>query len=68
VISIPPPLYYAAGLVGGLLLHRAVPLPVGGRPATMVIGIAVAVLGVALTQAGVAAVIRPARPSSRTAR
>ena len=58
VIYIPPPLYYVAGLAGGMLLHRAVPLALGGGPATTISSAAVAALGLALTGTGVAAVIR----------
>ena len=57
VIYIPPPLYYAAGLAGGMALNSLVPLPLGGRPATAVAGAVVAALGLALTFTGVAAVI-----------
>jgi len=58
VIFIPPPLYYAAGLAGGMAINSVVPLPLGGRPATAVAGAVLAALGLALTFAGVAAVIR----------
>jgi protein-S-isoprenylcysteine O-methyltransferase Ste14 len=58
VIVIPPPLYYAAGLAGGMAINGVVALPLGERPATMVAGMAVAALGLALAFAGVAAVIR----------
>jgi protein-S-isoprenylcysteine O-methyltransferase Ste14 len=58
VIFIPPPLYYAAGLAGGMALNAAAALPLGGRPGTAVAGAALAALGLALTIAGVAAVIR----------
>ena len=58
VIFIPPPLYYAAGLAGGMALNGAVALPIGGRPATAVAGAVVAALGLALAFTGVAAVIR----------
>lgn len=58
VIFIPPPLYYGAGFATGLLLDRLIPLPVGGRPATTVAGIVVGGLGLALSNAGVAGVIR----------
>jgi len=58
VIFIPPPLYYAAGLAGGMAINGVVALPLGGRPATMVAAMAVATLGLALVLAGVAAVIR----------
>jgi protein-S-isoprenylcysteine O-methyltransferase Ste14 len=57
VIFIPPPLYYAAGLAGGMAINGAVALPLGGRPATAVAGAVVATLGLALAVAGVAAVI-----------
>lgn len=58
VIFIPPPLYYAAGLVAGLAINGVVALPLGGRPATAVAGAVLAALGMALSLAGVAAVIR----------
>ena len=58
VISIPPPLYYAAGLAGGMAVNTLVALPLGGRAATVVAGAVVAALGLALTFTGVAGVIR----------
>jgi protein-S-isoprenylcysteine O-methyltransferase Ste14 len=58
VIFIPPPLYYAAGLAGGIAINAVVALPLGGRPATEVAGAVVATVGLALAFAGVAAVIR----------
>ena len=58
VIFIPPPLYYAAGLALGMAINAVVALPLGGRRATTVAGAVVAALGLALTFAGVAAVIR----------
>jgi protein-S-isoprenylcysteine O-methyltransferase Ste14 len=58
VILIPPPLYYAAGLAGGMAINGVVALPLGGRPATAVAGALLAALGLALAFAGVAAVIR----------
>jgi protein-S-isoprenylcysteine O-methyltransferase Ste14 len=58
VIFIPPPLYYAAGLAGGMAINGVAPLPLGGRPDTAVAGAVVAALGLALTFAGVAAVVR----------
>jgi len=57
VIGIPPPLYYGAGFAAGMFVDSLVPLPVGGRPATVVAGIMVGALGLALNFAGVAAVI-----------
>jgi len=58
VIYIPPPFYYAAGLVGGMAINGVVALPIGGRPATAVAGAVLAALGLTLAFAGVAAVIR----------
>jgi len=58
VIYIPPPLYYAVGLVGGMALDSLVALPLGGRPATVVAGAMVTSLGLGLAFTGVAAVIR----------
>lgn len=58
VIFIPPPLYYAAGLAGGMAINGMVALPLGGRPATTVAGAVVTALGLAFAFAGVAAVIR----------
>ena len=58
VILIPPPLYYAVGVAGGMAINGVVALPLGGRPATAVAGAVLAALGLALAFAGVAAVIR----------
>jgi protein-S-isoprenylcysteine O-methyltransferase Ste14 len=58
VIYIPPPLYYAAGLAGGMAVNSLVALPLGGRAATVVAGAVVAALGLALTFTSVAGVIR----------
>jgi protein-S-isoprenylcysteine O-methyltransferase Ste14 len=58
VIFIPPPLYYAVGLAGGMAINGVIGLPLGGRAATAVAGAAVAAFGLALAFAGVAAVIR----------
>jgi protein-S-isoprenylcysteine O-methyltransferase Ste14 len=58
VVFIPPPLYYALGVAGGMAINGVVALPLGGRPATAVAGVVVGTLGLALTLAGVAAVIR----------
>jgi protein-S-isoprenylcysteine O-methyltransferase Ste14 len=58
VIRIPPPLYYAAGLAAGMATNGVVALPLGGRPATTVAGALVTALGLGLTQAGIASVIR----------
>lgn len=58
VIFVPPPLYYAAGLAGGLAIDGAVALPIAGRPATAAAGVIAGAAGLALSAAGVAAVIR----------
>ncbi len=58
VVRIPPPLYYAAGLAGGMAVNSLVALPLGGRPATVVAGALVAALGLAWTFTGVVGVIR----------
>jgi protein-S-isoprenylcysteine O-methyltransferase Ste14 len=58
VIRIPPPLYYAAGLAGGMAANGLVALQIGGRPATVVAGALVTALGLGLAFTGVAAVIR----------
>jgi protein-S-isoprenylcysteine O-methyltransferase Ste14 len=58
VISIPPPVYYIAAIAGGMLIERTFPLPLGGRPATAVIGAIVLALGLTLNFAGVAGVIK----------
>lgn len=57
VFPIPPPAYYGAAFAAGMLLHRAVPLDVPGRPASAFLGGAILVAGLALDLAGVAAVI-----------
>src|SRR5258705_3915195 len=58
VSYIPSPLYYAAGLAGGMAVNSLVALPLGGRAAIVVAGAMVAALGLALTFVGVAGVIR----------
>jgi protein-S-isoprenylcysteine O-methyltransferase Ste14 len=58
VIYIPPPLYYVAGLAGGMAINGLVARPLGGRSATVVLGAVVAALGLALALSGVAGVIR----------
>src|SRR4051794_20706228 len=58
VIFIPPPLYYAVGLAGGMAINSVVALPLGARSATTVAGAVLVALGLALALAGVAAVIR----------
>jgi protein-S-isoprenylcysteine O-methyltransferase Ste14 len=59
VPHIPPPLYYGVAFVIAILLHGVtVPLAIGGRPATMVVGAVVLAAGMALSIAGVIAVVR----------
>lgn len=58
VIFIPPPLYYVAGFVAGVILDLLVGLPIGGRPVTTVIGGVIAVVGFAFAQTGVLGIIR----------
>jgi len=59
VLRVPPPLYYAAAFAAGMLLRGAtVPLAIGARPATGVVGVAVLGAGLALALAGVAQVLR----------
>jgi protein-S-isoprenylcysteine O-methyltransferase Ste14 len=58
VIYLPPPLYYVAAFALGMLINRAIVLPVGGRPATTAAGGIILALGVALTVSGIAGVIR----------
>jgi protein-S-isoprenylcysteine O-methyltransferase Ste14 len=58
VIFVPPPMFYAAGLAGGMAINAGIPLPLGGRPATTVAGAVLAVAGMALALSGVLAVAR----------
>lgn len=58
VIYIPPPLYYIAGLAGGMAVNSLVALPLGGRPVTAAAGTVLTTLGLALAFTGAAAVIR----------
>lgn len=59
MLPIPPPLYYVAAFVGGLLLRRAtMPLTIGARPATAALGGLVLTGGVVLALAGIAGVVR----------
>jgi protein-S-isoprenylcysteine O-methyltransferase Ste14 len=57
---VPPPLYYAAAFAGGMLLRGAtMPLSIGGgRPATVVLGVAGLGAGIALAVAGLVEVVR----------
>lgn len=59
VPRVPPPAYYAAGFVIGMLLNSAaVSLPIGGRPASALSGAVVAIAGLALALCGVVDVVR----------
>ncbi|BCJ41011.1 protein-S-isoprenylcysteine methyltransferase [Actinoplanes ianthinogenes] len=58
MIFIPPPFYYAAGLAGGMAINSVVALPLGGGSGIAVAGAVLTALGLALTFAGVTAVIR----------
>lgn len=59
VPRVPPPLYYGAAFAAGMLLRAGtVPLAIGARPATAVLGGLGLATGAALTLAGVAAVLR----------
>jgi protein-S-isoprenylcysteine O-methyltransferase Ste14 len=54
VLRIPPPLYYGAAFAAGIMLRAvSVPLAIGVRPATAVLGAIVLAVGVALALAGV---------------
>ena len=57
MFPIPPPAYYGAAFGTAVILQRAVPLNLPGRPATAFIGAAVLVAGLALDLAGVASVL-----------
>ncbi|UGT61873.1 methyltransferase family protein [Nocardia asteroides] len=57
VVPIPPPLYYAAAMVGGVLLDRVFPLA-AAHPALRVAGIVIACAGAGSVATGVLAVIR----------
>jgi protein-S-isoprenylcysteine O-methyltransferase Ste14 len=71
VPPIPPPLYYGAAFMAGMLLRgTGLPLRIGARPASTLLGGAVLAAGAAFALAGVAAVVRhrttivPHRPVS----
>ena len=59
VPRIPPPAYYAAGFVAGMVLNsKAVALAIGARPATAVAGVVLLAAGASLALGGVVSVIR----------
>jgi protein-S-isoprenylcysteine O-methyltransferase Ste14 len=59
VLRVPPPLYYGAAFAAGMLLPVvSVPLAIGARPATAVVGAIVLAAGAALALAGIAEVVR----------
>lgn len=59
MLRVPPPLYYAAAFLGGMLLRAVtVPLAIGDRPVTVVLGVAGLTAGLALALAGIVEVVR----------
>jgi protein-S-isoprenylcysteine O-methyltransferase Ste14 len=59
VFKIPPPLYYGAAFAAGMVLHAVtVPLAIGARPETAVLGIVGLAAGALLALAGVRDVVR----------
>lgn len=58
VALIPPPVYFAFPLLAGLLLHSAVPWAIGGRPATLFVGVALVASGIVFVLTAVASVHR----------
>lgn len=55
---VPPPAYFAAAFVAGLVADRVLPWRVGGRPASAVLGGVAVAVGGAITVSGVATVLR----------
>ena len=53
-----PPLLFAVPLAAGLLVHRALPVPLGGHPATTVAGVALVAGGIGFSLSGTATVLR----------
>ncbi len=53
-----PPLLFAVPLAAGLLVHRVLPLPLGGHPATTVAGVALVAGGIGFSLSGTATVLR----------
>lgn len=58
MFPIPPPVYYAAAFASAVVLQRARPLDIPGRPTSALVGAAVLLAGLALDVAGVATVLR----------
>jgi protein-S-isoprenylcysteine O-methyltransferase Ste14 len=59
VLGIPPPLYYGAGFAAGMAAKAvANPLSIGAPIPTAVAGVAVMIVGLGMTAAGVRAVVR----------
>lgn len=59
VVPVPPPIYYGAGFAAAMLLRSAtVPLTLGARPTTTIIGAVVVAGGMALALGGILAVAR----------
>ncbi len=57
VFPIPPPVYYGAAFATAMVLQRALPLDMPGRPTTALVGAGVLVAGLGLDLAGVATVL-----------
>ncbi len=53
-----PPLLFAGPLAASLLVHRVLPLPLGGQPATTVAGVALVAGGIGFSLSGTATVLR----------
>ncbi|MEY9836719.1 isoprenylcysteine carboxylmethyltransferase family protein [Streptacidiphilus sp. EB103A] len=58
VFPVPPPLYFAGGFAAGMALHHRVPLPLGGRPVTGVLGAVAVAGGVVLAAGGAREILR----------
>ena len=57
VFPIPPPVYYGAAFASAMVLQRAVPLDMPGRPASALVGTAVLLVGLGMDLTGVATVL-----------
>ena len=57
VFPIPPPAYYGAAFAIAMVLQRALPLDIPGRPTSALVGAGVLIAGLGLDLAGVATVL-----------
>ena len=57
VFPIPPPAYYGAAFAAAMVLQRALPLDMPGRPTTALVGAGVLIAGLGLDLAGVVTVL-----------